>query len=188
MLVFATADGVAELMLARVVQGLSTGAAVGAVGAGMLDLDRVKGTVANAVAPLIGTATGALLSGLLVQFLPAPTHLVYLVLFGVFVLQGVGVLLMPETSSPRPGALASLRPQFGAAAPRPAGRCWSPHPALVAVWALAGFYGSLGPTLVRADDRIALVRARRAVAVRARRQRRGHRAAAATHAGHTVVL
>ena len=30
--------------------------------------------------------------------------------------------------------------------PRP---CWLAAPALVAVWALAGFYASLGPTLVR---------------------------------------
>jgi hypothetical protein len=51
MLVFATAEGVPELMVARVIQGLSTGAAAGAVGAGMLDIDRAKGTIANAVAP-----------------------------------------------------------------------------------------------------------------------------------------
>ena len=56
MLVFATAEGVPELMVARVIQGLSTGAAAGAVGAGMLDIDRAKGTIANAVAPLTGTA------------------------------------------------------------------------------------------------------------------------------------
>ena len=61
-------------------QGLSTGAALGALGAGLLDLDRARGTVANAVAPLTGTATGALGAALLVQYLPAPTHLVYLLL------------------------------------------------------------------------------------------------------------
>src|SRR5207249_1908678 len=60
--------------------GLATGAAAGAVGAGMLDLDRARGTLANAIAPVTGTATGALLSGLLAQYLPAPTRLVYLVL------------------------------------------------------------------------------------------------------------
>jgi MFS family permease len=56
--VFATAGDVTALMLARIVQGLSTGAAVGALGAGLLDIDRVKGTVANGVAPVAGTATG----------------------------------------------------------------------------------------------------------------------------------
>jgi hypothetical protein len=36
---------------------LATGAAAGAVGAGMLDLDRARGTLANAIAPVTGTAT-----------------------------------------------------------------------------------------------------------------------------------
>ena len=52
MVIFATAGGVPALLVARVVQGLSTGAAVGAVGAGLLDLDKAKGTIANAVAPV----------------------------------------------------------------------------------------------------------------------------------------
>jgi MFS family permease len=148
MVVFATAHGVPQLLVARIVQGLSTGAAAGAIGAGMLDLNKVRGTIANAVAPITGTASGALGSGLLVQYLPQPTHLVYLVLLGVFVLQAIGVLLMPETSSPTPGALASLRPQF--AVPGPVRRpLMFAVPALVAVWALAGLYGALGPSLVK---------------------------------------
>jgi MFS family permease len=148
MVVFATADGVPMLMLARVIQGLSTGAAVAAVGAGMLDLNKARGTIANAVAPLTGTALGALGSGVLVQFLPVPTHLVYLVLLAVFILQWIGVALMDETSSPMPGALASLRPQFGLP-PMVRKPMLMAIPALVAVWSLAGFYGSLGPALIR---------------------------------------
>jgi predicted MFS family arabinose efflux permease len=148
MLIFATANGVTALLVARVIQGLSTGAAIGAVGAGMLDLDRAKGTIANAVGPMAGTATGGLLSGLMVQYLPAPTHLVYLVLGAVFVLQSLGAMLMPESVTPRPGALASLRPRFRLpVAVR--GAVLRAIPALVATWALAGFYGSLGPALVR---------------------------------------
>lgn len=148
MLVFATAEGVPELLVARVIQGLSTGAAAGAVGAGMLDIDRAKGTIANAVAPLTGTATGALASGLAVQFLPAPTRLVYLVLFVIFALQGVGVALMDETSTPISGAVASLRPRF-ALPPAVRQPMLVAAPALVAVWALVGLYGSLGPAVVR---------------------------------------
>jgi len=148
MVVFATAGGVPELLVARVIQGLSTGAAAGAVGAGMLDINRAKGTIANAVAPMTGTATGALLSGLAVQFLPAPAHLVYLALFAIFVIQGIGVALMAETSTPIPGAAGSLRPRF--AMPRAVRRpMLIAAPALVAVWALAGLYGSLGPAIVR---------------------------------------
>src|SRR3984893_3844554 len=52
---FATAASTPALLVARVVQGLSTGAAVGAVGAGMLDIDPTRGALANSVAPSIGT-------------------------------------------------------------------------------------------------------------------------------------
>jgi len=79
----------------------------------MLDLDRIKGTLANSVSAPVGTAVGAIGSGLLVQYLPAPTRLVYLVLCGIFIVQGIGVVLMRETATPRAGARASLRPILG---------------------------------------------------------------------------
>ncbi|HTB60858.1 MAG TPA: MFS transporter [Polyangia bacterium] len=148
MAIFATAHGVGALVLARVIQGLSTGAAAGAVGAGMLDLDRAKGTVANAVGPMLGTATGAITSGLMVVFLPAPTVLVYLLLGTIFLVQALGVAAMPESVTPRPGALASMRPQFHLPAHARVPMLLA-VPALVAAWSLVGFYGSLGPTLVR---------------------------------------
>jgi predicted MFS family arabinose efflux permease len=148
MVIFATASGVAGLMLARIIQGLATGAALGAVGAGMIDLNKERGATANAVAPAFGTATGGVLSGLLVQYLPAPTHLVYAVLCVVFVLQGIGVVLMADTIAPAPGALASLKPQLNLPiAAR--GPLLLALPLLMASWALAGFYASLGPMLVR---------------------------------------
>ena len=147
MLVFTTAGSVSALMTARIVQGIATGGALGAVGAGLLDLDRAKGTITNAVAPLSGTATGSLLSGVLVRYLPAPERLVYLVLFATFVLQAIGVALMRETSARESGALASLRPRLGV--PRTArGPLLTALPVLVALWALAGFYGSVGPVVV----------------------------------------
>src|SRR5581483_9300143 len=105
--VFVTASDVTALLTARIVQGLSTGAAVGALGAGLLDINKQKGTVANGVAPIVGTASGALGSGVLVQYLPAPTHLVFFALLAGFVLEIVGVVLMPETASPKAGAVAS---------------------------------------------------------------------------------
>src|SRR3984957_19199641 len=83
MVVFATADGVGGLLIARVIQGLSTGAALGAIGAAMLDIDTGRGALANAMSPGLGSGSGALLSALFVQYLPAPTHLVYLALIGV---------------------------------------------------------------------------------------------------------
>jgi len=148
MVMFATAQGVGALLAARVLQGLSTGAAAGAVGAGLLDLDRSRGTIANAISPMLGTATGGLLSGLLVQYLPAPTELVYLVLGAIFVAQAVGVTLMSESAARRPGGLASLRPQLRLPS-QVRGPMLLAAPVLIATWALVGFYGSLGPSLVR---------------------------------------
>jgi predicted MFS family arabinose efflux permease len=148
MVVFATADGVGTLILARVLQGLATGAAAAAVGAGLLDLDRARGTVANAVVPMLGTATGSLVGGLLVQYLPAPTQLVYVVFAVIFAAQAIALAWLPETVTPRPGALASLRPQLRLPPALRPGLLIA-APALLATWALAGFYGSLGPAMLR---------------------------------------
>ncbi len=147
MLIFVDADGVGDLLLGRVAQGLATGAVAAAVGAGLLDIDRVRGTLANAVATPIGTAAGSLLAGLLVQFLPAPTRLVYLALFVILLVQAAGVTFMTETASRIPGALNSLRPRF-AAPPRTRKALLTAVPALLAAWSLAGLYGALGPALV----------------------------------------
>ncbi|QGN49014.1 MFS transporter [Micromonospora sp. WMMD558] len=149
LVIFILAGGVAALLAARVVQGLAAGAATGAVGAAMLDIDRSRGTLANAIAPGIGTGTGALLSALLIRYLPAPTRLVYVVLLVVLLIQGVGILLMRETVTPMAGALRSLRPEIRL--PRAVrGRVLGVLPVVFAVWALAGFFGALGPALVRA--------------------------------------
>lgn len=147
LVVFATAAAVPELFAARFVQGFSTGAAIGAMGAGMLDLDGKRGPRFNAVAPMVGTGLGAVVSGAFIQFLPAPTHLVYVVFLVVFLAQGAAVLFMPETVTPTPGALASMRPTF--ALPRVLrGPVLAAAPALIASWSMAGLYGSLGPALV----------------------------------------
>jgi len=149
LVIFATATGVPALLSARVVQGLSTGAALGAIGAAMLDMDRERGTFANAVAPGMGTASGAILSALAVRFLPDPTHLIYLALIGVLALQAALIATMRETVSRAPGALASLRPEI--TLPRALrGPVLIAVPVLFAVWALAGLYGALGPALVHA--------------------------------------
>jgi MFS family permease len=147
MVVFADAHGVMALIAARIIQGVATGAAIAAVGAAMLDIDAVRGAVANSTAPGVGTASGALLSSFAVQWLPAPTLLVYLVLIGVLAAQAVGVVLLPETSPKARGAWRSLVPRLALPAQtrRP---LLAAGPVLFAVWALAGFYGSLGPSLI----------------------------------------
>jgi MFS family permease len=148
MLLFIFADSTSQLLAARLVQGLITGAAVAAAGAGMLDIDKHAGGVANSGAPPIGTALGAIASGLFVQFLPAPTTLIYAILAAVYLVQFAGISLTAETAMPRAGVLSSLVPRF--ALPETArAAVYRTIPTLVATWALAGFYASLGPKLVR---------------------------------------
>jgi MFS family permease len=146
MLLFAFAGGVDVLLLARVLQGLATGAAVGAIGAGLVDLHPGRGAVANAAGAMSGTASGALGSALLVQLLPAPTKLVYLVLLVLFLIQAVGVAAIAETSPRAAGIRRALRPTIAVPA-RVREALLIAAPSLIAVWALAGFYGSLGPSL-----------------------------------------
>ena len=148
MLLFATAASAAGLVLARIIQGLITGAALSAVGAAMIDLNKSRGTAANAVAPAFGSAAGGIVAGFFVQFLPAPMHSVYAALAAVFVMQTVGLKFMKEPIAPIPGAWKSLRPQIAlpSAAREP---LLLALPVLIAVWALGGLYASLGPVLVR---------------------------------------
>jgi len=149
MAVYATAGGVGELMSARIIQGLATGAALGAIGAGMLDVDRERGALANALSPGLGTGSGALISALFVQFLPAPTHLIYFALIGVFAAQAVGVALLRETVTPVPVTRAVFVPEVRL--PRAVrGPVLAAAPVLFAVWALAGLYAALGPSIVAA--------------------------------------
>ncbi|MDQ0260793.1 MFS transporter [Sinomonas atrocyanea] len=152
MLVFIGADGPAALILARLLQGLATGAAVGTLGAYLIDLEHAVrpglGTVFNGAGPGLGLALGAVGSSLLVAAAPGSVQLVYVVLGAVLALQLVATVLGPETTAREPGALASLVPKvrFPRATRRTA--LWV-LPAAVATWSLGGLILSLGPSLVR---------------------------------------
>lgn len=148
MLVFIAADSVPLLLLARILQGFATGLATSVLGATLLDIDRERGAVINSVAPLFGLAVGALGTSLLMQYAPAPLHLVYALLLGAFALCAVLTRYLPETVSRKPGAWASLRPRL--VVPVQARRALLlVAPVDISLWALGGFYLSLGPTLAR---------------------------------------
>jgi hypothetical protein len=85
---------------------------------------------------------------LFVQFLPAPTHLIYFALIGVFALQAVGVGLLRETVTRVPVTASVFVPEVRL--PRAVrGPVLAAAPVLFAVWALAGLYAALGPALVQ---------------------------------------
>ena len=115
MSVFLDAHGVTALFLARLVQGFATGAAIGVLGAYLLDLQPVTGSrlgsLVNSAAATGGLGLGAVLSGVLIQYAPEPTRLVFAILTATFVVLALTTLLLPETVERKPGALAALRPQ-----------------------------------------------------------------------------
>lgn len=147
---FFVAGNVTVLLIARVAQGIATGAAFSTLGATLVDMNPPhspgRAGLVNGVAPISGLAIGALGCGALVQYAPAPTHLVFALLLVGMVFAGVVVARIPETSARRPGALASLTPLLGIPARlRPA--VFALVPIILASWALGGLYLSLGPSV-----------------------------------------
>ncbi|MCP2163819.1 MFS transporter [Goodfellowiella coeruleoviolacea] len=150
LVLFLTAGDVTVLGVARFLQGVATGAAITALGATLVDLNPphkpgLAGLV-NGITPTVGLALGSLGCGALVEYAPAPTRLVYVVLLAGMVLSGVVVLALRESSARRPGALASLRPRVGIP-PRLRAQVMVVVPVLLASWALGGLYLSLGPSV-----------------------------------------
>ncbi len=150
LVVFLTADGVGALLTARIVQGIATGAAITTLSAAVVDLAppqaRGRAGLVTSVATLLGLAGGSVGTGALVEFAPAPTQLVYVVLLVGIVAAAAATALLPETASRQPGAVASLRPRVGMPTHMRA-EFGSITPILLASWALGGLYLSLGPSV-----------------------------------------
>ena len=150
LVLFIVAGDVTVLLVARIAQGFATGAALTTLGATLVDLNPPhapgRAGLVNGVAPVGGLALGALGCGALIQYAPAPTHLVWVLLLLGMGLAGVVVARLPETSARRPGGLASLAPRLGIPA-RIRPDVYALVPILVASWALGGLYLSLGPSV-----------------------------------------
>lgn len=149
MVLFIVADGTGWLYAARILQGIATGAATGAISASLIDLEPRpgSGSLVNSIVPTAGLAIGAFGTGLLVELAAAPTRLVYVLLLVAFVVVTIATWFLPEPVTRRPGVLRSLRPELGIP---PAGRkvFLVVLPSFVVPWALAGLYLSLGRSLV----------------------------------------
>jgi len=145
---FLAAEGLGWLIAARVAQGAATGLVTAAIAATLIDLQPAhapgRGSLVNSVTPTIGLAAGALMAGALVQYVADPLRTTFWVLLALFVVLGAGLLLVPETVTAR--RRPSLRPRFGVG--RSARSAFlAATPALIATWALGGFFLSLGPSV-----------------------------------------
>ncbi|MEY9964902.1 MFS family permease [Streptacidiphilus sp. MAP12-16] len=149
MVLFLFADNVGWLYAARLTQGCATGLVTAAVSAALVDLQPANrpglAPLVNATVPAAGLAVGALSSGALVRYAPAPTRLIYALLLAGFVALIVILLTMvPETVTQRHRARLGSR----VGVERPLRRAFlATVPVLVSVWALSGLYLSLGPSL-----------------------------------------
>jgi MFS family permease len=159
---FIGADSVELLFIGRILNGVATGVATGAISAWLLDLqppDKPSlGGLVGGVAVLAGLGTGAFGSGLLVQYALNPLRLVYWLLVIAFAAALVSTFFIPDVADRSPGAFRSMRPRVGVPAVARSAFV-ALLPSLVAIWALGGLYLSLGPslaiTLAGDDSRVA---------------------------------
>ncbi len=148
MIVFMTANSAAALVVAGTIQGFANGVAITTLAATILDTDKQRAAVLNSVTAFAGLSAGTLGAGALVTFAPAPEQLVFMVLMVLSAIEAAILWFMPETSAPKPGALASLLPHIHV--PRVARATFAAiTPVNFASWSLGGFYFSLMPSVVR---------------------------------------
>jgi predicted MFS family arabinose efflux permease len=99
--VFVFAQGVGWLLVARVLQGLGVGATLGTAVATLTELephgDHRRAARVGAMAAVGGLAIGPLTSGVLAEYGPWPTVLVFVVHLGLLFPALLGVWAMPET-------------------------------------------------------------------------------------------
>jgi MFS family permease len=147
--VFTAASSVAWLFAARALQGLATGAALGAAGAALIDLHPTANTrtaaLVNGVVALGGLGIGALFSSALVEYLPAPRVVPFVVVATMIVLLLALVGAMPEPIPQKRRAV--IRPQRPGIPPETRGPFALAALGVIGSWSIAGVYLALGPAL-----------------------------------------
>ena len=147
--VFLAADSVGWLFVARAFQGLATGGALGAAGAALIELhpsgDTRQAALVNGVVSLAGLGSGAFVSSLLVQFLPAPRVAPFVVVSALIalLLALVGALPEPVAARGRP----DLRPRHPAVPKTTRGAFVLAGLGVLSSWSIGGLYLALGPGL-----------------------------------------
>lgn len=146
---FMLADSTAWLFVARGVQGLATGLALGAASAALLDLHPGRNPaqvgLTNGVVSAGGMGLGVLTSAGLVELAPAPRVLPYVVLAVLFAVAFAGALRMPEPVARR--AKLRLTPQKPHVPPRVRRPFFLAALAVISSWSIGGLFLSLGPAL-----------------------------------------
>ncbi len=152
MVLFLFAPNIGWVIVARVVQGIATGAATSAFSASLVELAPEKhkklGAILGSVSPAGGLGLGALLTGIAVQFSAAANTIVFAALVVVMVLGTLVAVFAAETVTRRAGAARALIPRV--AIPQPARREFAAAvPVQISAWMLAALFMGLAPTIIR---------------------------------------
>jgi MFS family permease len=111
-LVFALADGLRWLIVARIIQGLAiglgTGAAAAAIREWMTEAQRVHAAAITVLATGGGSAAGALLGGVLAEYGPHPLALPYFVMIGLLACGAIAVASVPSCPHLHPAGLSAV--------------------------------------------------------------------------------
>jgi MFS family permease len=148
--VFILAPNVGALFAGRILSGLSAGLMTGTATAALTELipasaSRRASLVATAV-NMGGLGLGPLIAGLLAQYAPNPTVLVFEVYLAVLAAAGLCLFLVPETVSPRQRLTLSFA---GLSIPERGRREFiAAGVAGFAAFALLGLFSALAPTFV----------------------------------------
>jgi MFS family permease len=149
--VFVLAQGVAWLLVARVISGLSVGLCTGTAAAALSELepqaDNRRAALVSTASNMGGLGLGSLVAGLFAEYAPRPTILVYIFFIVLLVPAAFGLLATPETVNPHERGL-SLRPQRlrVPAGIRPAFALLAA--AVFCAFALLGLFSSLVPSFL----------------------------------------
>jgi MFS family permease len=146
---FMVAQSVVWLFAARALQGLATGAALGAAGAAMLDLhprgDATQTGLVNGVGSALGLGAGAAISSLLVQEAPDPRVTPFLLVFVLLAVVLAGTLALRDPVERI--AAVRLRPQWPAVPQSIRPEFVLASLGVISSWSIGGLYLALSPSV-----------------------------------------
>ena len=149
-MLFAWGASLPWILVARVLSGISAGLVTGAATIFVIELapaqDHHKAALLAAVINMGGLGLGPLLGGLLAQYAPWPTHLVFIVDLTLIALAAAGLAMAPETV--KVSAQPRLRLQILAVPHEVRGVFLPAAIAGIAGFAVLGFFNALTPAFI----------------------------------------
>jgi MFS family permease len=149
-LTFLVADGLALLMVGRVLSGLSAGIFTGTATAALVDLAaperRARATLVATIANMGGLGCGPLLTGFLAQWAGSPLRVTFWVDLALLAAAAIGIWAMPETVAAR--SRPRLRPQGLTVPPQMRATFVEAALAGFAGYAVLGLFTAVAPALL----------------------------------------